>query len=441
MNLHKLLLTTTGVLLACQLGWSQTAATTPAQVQARVTLAARTGQAVPLVPAASNPDGFYRPHVWVAGALATPMGGFTPNLPSFCNKPRGGNGFQFCPNALQTTYGVPFKKTAAGTKVFDGTGLTIGIVDAFHYANADANLQTFNTTMGLPQCTIANGCFQQLDQNGGHNYCGANSGWELETMLDLEWAHAMAPGAKIVLVEGCDNSFENLGTAVTTATHLANIVSNSYGALEFEGETGYDNTYSSATVPVLFSSGDNGTPTSYPCASPYVTCVGGTSLQPDSVTFKRIMETGWSGSGGGCSSQEALPDYQANNGVNLCAQSRATPDVAADADPNTGAVVYDSGNGGYLLVGGTSLATPLTAGIYIDDMQARHTFNGNMDPDLYLVGCHGTANCIGAGQINPYYYFDVTAGSNGLPAVVGYDLVTGMGVSNGAHMGGLFGLP
>ena len=116
-----------------------------------------------------------------------------------------------------------------------GAGVTIAIVDAFHYANNEADLNFFSTDMGLPACTTENGCFKNVDQNGGQNFCGSDSGWEVETMLDLEWAHAMAPNAKIVLVEGCTNDDSDLATAVQTAAKVegANFVSNSWGEDEF----------------------------------------------------------------------------------------------------------------------------------------------------------------------------------------------------------------
>ena len=177
---------------------------------------------------------------------------------------------------------------------------------------------------------------------------------------------------------------------MTTAVGLGNVVSNGSGSLEFSGENGFDPIYLS-TTPVMFSSGDNGTPTSYPCASPNVTCVGGTSLFPVSTTnFTRASETGWSGSGGGCSSQEPSQGYQTGNGVNVCGSFRATPDIAADADPNTGAVVLDSGNGGFFLVGGTSLATPLMAGIVVDLDTARTTVIPSVLRKAKLQGSAGS---------------------------------------------------
>ncbi len=104
---------------------------------------------------------------------------------------------------MQIAYGINDIAFANG-----GAGMTIAITDAFHYANNSSDLDFFNSEMGLPPCTKASGCFTNLDQNGNdatHTTCGSDSGWELETMLDIEWAHAMAPNAKILLVEGCTN--------------------------------------------------------------------------------------------------------------------------------------------------------------------------------------------------------------------------------------------
>lgn len=437
MNPRKLLLVATSLLLACQLGLAQNGGATAAQVKALADLAQRTGQAFPVVPTTS--PGYTRPYVWLAGRLNTQ--GIRPALPSFCNTNLGGEViFVFCPNALQVTYQTNSISFANG-----GAGMVIGIVDAFHYANNDADLARFNTDMGLPQCTLASGCFQDLDQTGGHSYCGPNSGWELETMLDLEWAHAMAPNAKLVLVEGCTNSFSDLATAVTTATGLADVVSNSYGAGEFSGENAFDPVYFS-TKPILFSSGDSGAPAQYPCASPNVTCVGGTTLTPNLTTFVRVSETGWSGSGGGCSVFEPSQSFQTGNGVNICGTARAVPDIAADADPNSGVAVYDSGNGGYLLVGGTSLATPVMAGI-VADLDAGRT-SLSLPPSLRKAKLRGSAGSptidsslylkyAGAplGLPYAYYYYDVLTGNNGFSAGPGYDLVTGLGVLNGPHAG------
>ena len=445
MNSRKLILVAVGLLVVCQLGWAQYGPTSAAQVRALAATAERTGTPLPLVPAAA--PGHYRPFIWITAQVDSQktLGPAATGLPGFCNVVRTGPpGFQFCPNALQSTYQVNNITHGNG-----GAGMTIAIVDAFHYANADSDLAHFNTEMGQPQCTIASGCFKQLDQNGGTNYCGSNSGWELETMLDLEWAHAMAPNAKLVLVEGCTNSFANLDVAVTTAVGLADVVSNSYGTTDFIGESALDGTFN-GPKPILFSSGDNGNPTSYPCSSPYVTCVGGTTLIPQPISpWGRVSETGWAGSGGGCSIEEPAQGYQTSVGVGICAAFRATPDIAADADPNTGAIVYDSGNGGHYLVGGTSLATPLMAGIVADldtsrvsgpPIKAKLAGSVPAFPAVFTLDSSLYAK-YPFPLTYAYYYWDVTVGNNNINgtgccnAGPGYDLVTGLGVLTAPHAG------
>lgn len=437
MNFRRLLLITLGVLLICQLGWAQQ----PTAVRSLAIKAEQLGHGLAVAPASQTPSGFFRPYVWVGGTLSKGMTkNVTPALPSFCNTSHT-YGFLYCPNALQIAYGVPFKNTPAG-RLNDGTGLTIVIVDAFHYAGNEADLNQFSSDMGLPPCTKASGCFTNVDQNGGQNFCGGDSGWELETMLDLEYAHAMAPGAKLVLVEGCTNSYTDLLTAVGTAVGMGDIISNSYGSGEFGGETGFDPVFN-VNKPIMFSSGDTGTPAQYPCASPFVTCVGGTSLQVNGA-FQRTSETGWAGSGGGCSAFEAKPIYQATNGINYCSSTRPVPDIGGISADTSEVAVLDSGNGGYLRVWGTSLATPVMAGVFAVDMQARGgKFLHQLNKDLYVRGCHATANCIGPGQINSFFFYDVFAGNdNGTGTLgFGYDMVTGMGVPFGKNMGGLYGIP
>ena len=206
--------------------------------------------------------------IWVSGEF-TP--GQPPTKPANCNK----NGF--CPPSLEIAYGSANVIGGMG-----GQGTTIAIVDAYHYANNEADLNFFSTDMGLPACTTQNGCFTNTDQNGGQNFCGSDSGWELETMLDIEWAHAMAPNAKILLVEGCTSNDSDLYTAIGTAVNKlgANFVSNSWGEDEFPEETEEDPFYN-LPVPLLFASGDDAVPAIYPCQSPYGTCVGGTNLTLD----------------------------------------------------------------------------------------------------------------------------------------------------------------
>jgi len=449
MNSRKLILLASVLLVVCQFGWAQYGPTNASQVQALALRAQQTGRPAPLV--TGSAPGHHRPFVWVAAQLSHQTSNqAVKGLPSFCNVFRNGvTGFQYCPNAMQGVLGVNNVLAANG-----GAGMTIGITDAFHYANADADLASFNTTMGLPQCTLASGCFRDLDQNGNNainTTCGSDPNWELETMLDLEYAHTVAPNAKIVLVEGCTNSDSDLDTAVTTATGLADVISNSWGEGEFSGQQASDPVYFS-TKPILFASGDSGAPAIYPCTSINSTCIGGTSLLPVSTTnFTRASEKAWAGSGGSCSAFEAAQGFQLNNGVTLCGAFRAAPDIATDADPNTGAVVLDTGNGGYFLVGGTSLATPLTAGVVVLLDAARATVIPSVLRKPKLQGSAGSPTLnsslylkyAGAPNGNPYtfYYFDIVSGSNGNSAGPGYDLVTGLGDLLAPHAGPPWNLP
>jgi len=384
--------------------------------------------AFPVVPYAEPGD--FRPFVWMSAAPDVQHGPGSTTCSS-------SNPCYYFPSDVTRAYATAFISNGNG-----GAGRTIAIVDAFHYPSVDADLHNFSTTFGLPDCTVASGCFTVVNQVGGPPRAGFNAGWAVETNLDVQWAHAMAPNAKILLVEGDTNSFANLGAAVLYARANGDVVSNSYGANEFSGESGLDGFYSGSSVPILFSSGDSGAAGhSYPCASTYVVCVGGTSLFETSTSF-RASEAGWSGSGGGCSTQISQPSWQ--SGVTPCSTARAMPDVAAIADPNTGVLVYISDSRivvtpGLYIIGGTSAASPITAGVVALIQNARiaagkSEFTGaTFGPALYTVA---------AGAFYHYRYYDVTTGNNGLAAGPGFDLVTGFGVALGPSITfGLVGLP
>jgi subtilase family serine protease len=381
------------------------------------------GGAYPVVPADSVEPGTARPHIWAMAADPATTAVHGPGHTD-CGPVAAVDCYYF-PSDLRTAYATGFVQNSNG-----GMGMVIGIVDAFHYAGADSDLQTFSTQFGLPQCTIASGCLTQVSQTGGAPTAGFNQGWALETNLDLQWAHAIAPNAKILLVEGTTNSFVNLGTAVLYARAHADVVSNSYGGNEFAGEAGFDGNYSGSPVPLLFSSGDTGAVAEYPCTSPFTVCVGGTSLFETTTTY-RSVEKAWSGSGGGCSLYEAAPVFE--TGFSTCGATRGVPDVAGIADPYTGAIVYlGAGIGapysaGYYIFGGTSLACPVTAGL-VANIDAARVFAGKSK----LSGNLG--QLVYQGAANPYYhyrYYDVTLGSSGFPATPGWDKATGLGVPLG----------
>ena len=313
------------------------------------------------------------------------------------------------PTTIKAVYGFSTSATA-------GAGQTIAIVDAYDDPTAENDLNVFSAQYGLPACTTANLCFSKVNQTGGTKYPRTDAGWALEISLDVQWAHAIAPGAKILLVEASSNSFANLLAAVDYAKTHAQYVSNSWGGSEFSGEVSYDSHFVQSGLSFFVSSGDAGLPADYPSASPNVISVGGTTLNFTNGTFS--SETGWSSGGGGCSLYETAAAAQSSfsqYGQVSCAGKRATPDVSLDADPASGVSVYDStryqGQKGWWTVGGTSASSPMWAG--------RAAAAGVTVDAAYVYGAAIT-------------FRDITSGNNGAPCLVGYDLCSGRGSWTGA---------
>ncbi|HEY3811607.1 MAG TPA: S53 family peptidase [Caulobacteraceae bacterium] len=326
------------------------------------------------------------------------------------NKPGGGAGTPsgFAPADLRAAYNV----TSSGS-----SSVTVAIVDAYGYSNAEADLGVYRTQFGLPACTTANGCFKKVNQSGVQgSYPRDNASWSQETALDLDMVSAMCPNCKILLVESNDPSSANLGIAENEAAALgAHVISNSYGGSE-SGAASFDHYYTHAGVAITVSTGDSGYGTEYPASSPNVTAVGGTHLVKTS-SGRGWAETVWSGGGSGCSTVFAKPSWQHDT---LCTK-RMEADVSAVADPNTGVAVYGPGGHGsaWSVFGGTSVAAPLVAGLYGVN---GGSVNAGSNP-------YGAA----AGSLN-----DVTSGVNGscggtyfCTAGTGYDGPTGLGTPNG----------
>lgn len=327
------------------------------------------------------------------------------------------------------TSGCPIATST--TNPSGGSG-TIAIVDAFDYPTSYNDLTVFSNAFGLPvlpQCssTVTTSCFQVIYASGKKPR--ANCGWAQEAALDIEWSHAMAPSAKIVLVEAASNSFANLFAAVDVATSVVTgsgstgQVSMSWGGSEFSSESTDDKHFTTTGVVYFASSGDTGGKTIYPGVSPNVVCAGGTSVNRTSGNF--TSETGWSGSGGGPSAYESIPLYQSNNGI--AGTQRGVPDFSFDANPYTGVSVYDStscqGLSGWLVFGGTSVASPSLAGIV---NLSGSTYNSS-DTELNTIySCYATASCYGAN------FRDITSGAAGsFSAATGWDFVTGVGSNLG----------
>jgi subtilase family serine protease len=326
-------------------------------------------------------------------------------------------------NPLATTgptgYGPTQFRTAYGLPALAPVPATIAVVDAYDDPKAEADLGTYSAAYKLPACTTANGCFRKVDQTGGTSYPKADPGWALEISLDIQVAHGLCPNCKLLLVVSKTAGFRDMLAAHDYAATHATVVSDSWGTAEFAGETVYDSHFNRSGVPTAASSGDSGYGVEYPAASPYVTAVGGTTLKL-TLSNTRASETTWSGAGSGCSAYEAKSSWQRDAG---CAK-RSVADVAADADPSTGASVYDSygyqSQSGWFTVGGTSLAAPIIAAVY--------ALAGNASSTAFGSYPYSHARS----------FYDVLSGSNGAcslaylcTAGVGYDGPTGLGAPIG----------
>ena len=353
----------------------------------------------------------------------------------------------FMAAAMRTAYGMD--AVTFGTVTGDGSGQTIAIVDAYDWPSMTTDMNTFNTKMGLPSCTLIK--VNQTGQTTGLPAADAKGGWGVETAMDCEWAHAMAPKATILLVEANSANDADLYTAVDTARNWPGVtaVSMSWGGDETSTDSANDYHFTSPAghsgVTFFASSGDNGKYASagtstviggYPAISPNVVAVGGTNLKTGTNNVWS-SETGWGngtssmssgGSGGATSKYAVQPSYQKGMVPTSMSGStspkRTIPDIAADADPNTGASIcssYDySASAPWDVVGGTSLSSPMWAGMMAVFNQGR--------------GVNSLASMDGRTEFLPKLYtlpaadfHDITSGNNGYAAAVGYDMVTGMG--------------
>jgi subtilase family serine protease len=394
----------------------------------------------------------------------------------------------------------------------DGRGYTIALVDSFGSQTVASDLNNFDTAFGLQHlcgetgytCQPGDPTFKILTVQGTppttppppNNGTGqeAHDLWAVEVSLDVEWAHATAPGANILLVTS--PTAETLGVQGLPAfmnaeqylvdNHLADVISQSFGT----GEGAFHNglaalqnlrhAFISAQanhVTVLASTGDNGTANvmkepvknpavipypsvGWPASDPLVTAVGGTYLCMDSTTgttidssppsgscpaFSGQREVGWIAGGGGYSILFPRPAYQNTlpAGSTFVGSSagapgpnsnmRGIPDISYQASARTGLLVYDEGEGGWFVVGGTSCSSPQWAGLVAMADQIKGSDIGFMNPALYSIAS------------NPAKYaadfHDITTGNNqldssipGYSASTGWDAVTGLGTPDAAKL-------
>jgi subtilase family serine protease len=340
----------------------------------------------------------------------------------------------FTPAQIRTAYG--FNAISA-----TGAGQTIAIIEAFNDPTLASDLNTFDSQFGLTTSGrslaslfgSSSSFLTQVSQTGSTSALpSTDAGWALETSLDVEWAHAIAPAAKILVVEANSSNLSDLLGAVNFARNQSavSVVSMSWGSSEIRGETAYDSFFTTpaghAGITFVASSGDDGggQGPDWPAVSPNVVSVGGTSLTINSSSNTYTSETAWLNSGGGISRYEPEPAYQRR------AQStgaRTTPDVAYNANPSNGYAVYDStafqGQSGWFQVGGTSAGAPQVASMMalIDQSLSRGSLDGASQTLPIFYG-------VAASSASSFYFHDVTTGNSfRWLATPGYDGVTGLG--------------
>jgi subtilase family serine protease len=304
-----------------------------------------------------------------------------------------------------------FVKKAYHLASSGGSG-TIAIITAYHSATIENDLEVFNKKFGIVSCTVKNKC---LIRHAMDSKTKADPEWSLETSLDVEWAHAIAPQARILLVEAASPSGKNLMKAIDYARSQKDVVavSMSWGGPEFPDELALDAHFTGG--PTFFAaSGDNGNGVSWPAVSPNVVAVGGTGFIIDKVKNTLIKEYAWKGSGGGVSAYEPQPSYQSAYDIPRSHRMRAIPDVSYNADPASGYSVY-SGKGWYV-IGGTSAGAPQWAAI-----QALGHSASNQK--FYADKSYPAATS---------FFRDIVSGDNGAcsyycDARKRYDYVTGLG--------------
>jgi subtilase family serine protease len=366
----------------------------------------------------------------------------------------------YYPSDLQSAYGL------YGYSGKYGSNETVVIVDAYNdpYALKDLSYYrsyfngkagsvpgTQTTSIppicGTPEASGASSCvhFTIYNQNGSTtSHPKDNTSWSEEISLDLDMVSAICPNCNIDLVEANSASFSDLETAVKFAKTLSPVaISNSYGGSEFSSETSANSVYSGTnTTAITVSAGDNGYGVEFPAASPGVTAVGGTTLNyAVSNGLPSWSQTVWSGSGSGCSAYEPAPSWQASGWDVACA-NRTVADTAADANPNTGVAVYDTyGQTGWLVFGGTSVASPTVSSVYAlaQGYDQASQINFSASPSLLYGSSDGQLTNVVSGSNGSCGTYLCNASPTLSPALMpAYDGPTGNGVVNGVNGLGSF---
>lgn len=319
-----------------------------------------------------------------------------------------------------------------------GTPQTIAIVDAYDDPSVSKDLSVYDKTFGIPDlptcpstAASTTSCFLKVNQSGVTSPLPSkSSGWALEIALDVETAHEICQNCKLVLVEASSSSSANLDAAEATAVRLgATEISNSWGTNgEYSGEVSENGAFDHPGIAITVASGDNGYERfGFPAASPDVVDAGGTTLTLGAGNTYGSEKT-WNGTGSGCSLYFSAQSWQgeaAGWSSTGCGTFRGVADVAADADPNTGASVYDTtrynGRTGWFQVGGTSLASPLIAGVYALAGNAASVSYPAALPYAHSSALHDVSEGPSTGNCS----------TTACKAAAGYDGPTGLGTPSG----------
>jgi subtilase family serine protease len=370
----------------------------------------------------------------------------------------------YTPAQIRAAYGLPQLPATGATLSTTqaaalGAGQTIYLIDAMNDPNVAAELATFNQKFGLPSCATTSipatthlplvtasksACqFSVVYSTAGGGMTSTvpayDSGWATEIALDVQWSHATAPLARIILIEAANASTSGLIGAIELANAMGpGAVSMSFGTPEGNWTSSEDGAFTIANMSYLAATGDSGAGVGWPAVSTHVLAVGGTTLTYNGSGSR--SETAWADTGGGVSAYVARPAYQSNSVPDMGTQSmRAVADVSFNANPNTGqylaVMTPGSSSTSWLSAGGTSLATPQWAGIVAI---------ANAQRALASKAALGAPHAALYGQIASvagYYssaFLDVKQGSDGSCATCsahqGYDELTGLGTPNVASI-------
>ena len=366
----------------------------------------------------------------------------------------------YAPAQIRAAYGLPpLPAPGAALSAADaadlGAGQTIYIVDAYDHPNAFADLARFSAKFGLPTCASAPlpvttalplpkagaGCTFSVaytDHSGMmlKSAPAYDAEWIAEIALDVEWAHAIAPLARLVLIEVASDNSNQLQGGVALANRMGpGVVSMSFGAPEGGWVKASDANFAAPGMSYVAAAGDAGAQVLWPAVSPRVLAVGGTSLQFDGTDAR--YEAAWSKSGGGVSAVVALPAWQ--SGVALAgsgsARMRTVADVAFNADPATGQYVALTARGATSTTwgsfGGTSIGAPQWAGL-VAVANARRALVGKGPLGDFHAALY---QAIAASPVpHAASFTDIVDGRDGAcascAAAAGYDPVTGWGTPN-----------